>query len=166
MIRHSADDPRLGDPRLGYVPPGASRGRSPGPTLEDDVRVVFRSLAGLARVEALRLGSKVREGAWRVGLALWALLALAVMTIAAAMALITGVAGGLAELFGNRGWAGALATAVLFFGGMVLMIRVVRARGARKRVAKLLHTLEPVRTGPAAPAEHYHEQGSSDRSRS
>jgi hypothetical protein len=81
----------------------------------------------------------VRHVVLSVVLAIFGFVAIAGLIVIASWFILSGVAGGVSELFGNRPWVGSFTTGILLLGGLWLgtyFIMAKQNRIARDRAAK------------------------------
>ena len=130
--------------------PAASNTTEPGDGkrglgLERDLSQAGEALLELAQVRWQRLRLAVKESAHGALLALWLALVGSVVSIAAAVLLVTGLAGALTELAGGRVWFGRLTIGAL---GVLIgwtLLRSLRTRMRRLFVASMSEPAKPTR---------------------
>lgn len=102
--------------------------RDPLDALRADLQQARASAATLGKLYAERARVGARELGFGVALGLWLTLLGIVASIAAAVFLVRGIAGGIAQLAGGAAWAGQLGAAALVLGAIYAVWAISRSR--------------------------------------
>jgi hypothetical protein len=100
----------------------------------DEIRVHAERLFAV-QVDRLRLVT--RESVLKTGKGLWLGTVLVAATVGAVAYLLSGLAGGLAVLFGDRPWAGDLAVGAIVLGGIAIGLATMAAGWRRASSLKM-----------------------------
>lgn len=130
--------------------------------LSSRVQPILNKLEALGRdtielvdIQVDRVRSGVHRGSEMVVIGAWAGLVGLTVSVVAAILMVRGLAGGLAELFGGRVWLGDLAAALLVIAGSASALFSWRASRARRALERQRVKHESRHKGEAPDATHH-----------
>lgn len=109
-----------------------------GASARDHLEELVRHAKTLLRVRGERQKLAVRRATRKIALGVLAGIVGLTLVISASLRVVSGIAGGFAEAFGNRAWAGNLAAGILILGGGVGAWLAMNASRDRKEFQRRL----------------------------